>query len=37
MAANPSNDWKIDRDARVLSCGVPGDLAALDVLMEVKR
>jgi [acyl-carrier-protein] S-malonyltransferase len=28
---------KIDRDARVLSCGVPGDLAALDVLMEVKR
>jgi [acyl-carrier-protein] S-malonyltransferase len=28
---------KIDRDARVLSCGVPGDLAALDILMEVKR
>ncbi len=28
---------KIDREARVLACGVPGDLAALDVLMEVKR
>jgi [acyl-carrier-protein] S-malonyltransferase len=28
---------KIDREARVLACGVPADLAALDVLTEVKR
>ncbi len=28
---------KIDREARVLACGAPADLAALDVLTEVKR